>query len=537
MTGFKKFLKISDQVLGTALLAIRDNLLDVAVSLVCQQANRSLKAVVAPASPGNPWASSRLAARTVDGLVLEGGQGWQKLAIRKGLPTPGTKEKTMGVENEPHHVDGFDGVIASGYGKGTKKLLLDDAVMVKVAGKSSLRRANYHEHNADRAGLHYDLAIEGVPENTSLYEFHVFRGPLKGRYAVIRTDKGMLIQNMKDNGQQFAKPKTSLRDVSFLESIEADRANWSVTRKYDGSSSSATFVHNRSAFRGHRDESQTYYDRLPALEFVDNKSPYLTCRSLFKGPNQEGTMLIGEIVHSDGAARVGGLLNAHPDKSQSIQKLRGEAEFYAWDIERLRGKDVSGLPQWKREELYTEVIADLRRFNKAYHVAERAPDSLSFREYYEQVLGDALPWGEGVVAKHKYSVDRNWIKIKRSDTVDLVVTGFTEGKGKYAGSLGVLEVVGPTGEYGKVGSFSITDEQRDWIWTNRDLLIGEVAEIEAFEMTPGREVPRAGRFIRWHASKSEASLIMYAETVTGDMDRQSTLSTKYALIQSARGRY
>jgi len=246
-------------------------------------------------------------------------------------------------------------------------------------------------------------------------------------------------------------------------------------------------------------------------------------------------MLVGELVHPDGAARQGGILNAHPDKSQAIQRLRGSSEFYAWDIEKLRGKDVSGLPQWKREQLYTEVIADLRRFNKAYHVAELAPDNVSFKDYYEQhVLGDALPWGEGVVAKHKYSVDRNWHKIKRSDTIDLVVTDFIEGKGKYEGTLGVLVVAGPTGESGKIGSFSITDKQRDWIWTNRDLLVGEVAEIEAFEMTPGREVPRAGRFIRWHASKSEASLIMYAETVTGDMNRNSTLSTKYALIQSAR---
>src|ERR1035441_10917461 len=48
MGTFKKLLKLSDQVLGTALLAVRDNLLDVAVSLVCQQANRSLNAAVAP---------------------------------------------------------------------------------------------------------------------------------------------------------------------------------------------------------------------------------------------------------------------------------------------------------------------------------------------------------------------------------------------------------------------------------------------------------------------------------------------------------
>ena len=155
-------------------------------------------------------------------------------------------------------LDGFDGTISAGYGKGTKRLVLDDIVMVKIAGRSSLRRANYHEHDADRAGLHYDLCIEGVPALTPKYEFHIFRGPLKGRYAVMKTDRGMLITNMKDNGQQFAKPKTNLKDVAFLEAIEADRANYDVTRKMDGSASSLAISNNRAALRGYRDESQTY---------------------------------------------------------------------------------------------------------------------------------------------------------------------------------------------------------------------------------------------------------------------------------------
>ena len=538
MGTFKKLLKLSDQVLGTALLAVRDNLLDVAVSLVCQQANRSLNAAVAPVlkSRGiaSPWASDRLAARTVDGAMLESQQGWQKLAIRKGLPPAGTTEKRLGVENEPHQVDGFDGTISSGYGKGTKRLVLDDIVMVKIAGRSSLRRANYHEHDADRAGLHYDLCIEGVPALTPKYEFHIFRGPLKGRYAVMKTDRGMLITNMKDNGQQFAKPKTNLKDVAFLEAIEADRANYDVTRKMDGSASSLAISNNRAALRGYRDESQTYYDRLPAIEFIDNRSPYFSCRQLFKGPNQEGTVLLGEPTHRDGAARQGGIMNAHPDKAQSIQALRGNSEFYCWDIEKLRGKDVSGLPFWKRQQLYIEVIADIRRFNKAYHVVEQCPDDMTFAEFYEHVLSSPLPWGEGVVAKHKYSIDRNWQKVKRSDELDLVVTDFFEGSGKYAGTLGALKVEGPTGQRGRIGSFSISDDYRDWIWENRDLLQGQVAEIEAFEMSPGRQVPRAGRFIRWHPSKSEQALLLYAETISGDMDRDSTLNTKYALIQSAR---
>jgi hypothetical protein len=51
-------------------------------------------------------------------------------------------------------------------------------------------------------------------------------------------------------------------------------------------------------------------------------------RKLFPGPDQEGTVLRGELHHPDGAARVGGMLNALPEKSIRIQQERGPVEFY-----------------------------------------------------------------------------------------------------------------------------------------------------------------------------------------------------------------
>ena len=55
-------------------------------------------------------------------------------------------------------------------------------------------------------------------------------------------------------------------------------------------------------------------------------------------------MLRGELQHPDGAARVGGILNALPEKSTRIQQERGPVEFYAWDIPNLKGRDVSEMP-------------------------------------------------------------------------------------------------------------------------------------------------------------------------------------------------
>jgi len=39
-------------------------------------------------------------------------------------------------------------------------------------------------------------------------------------------------------------------------------------------------------------------------------------------------VLRGELHHPDGAARVGGMLNALPEKSIRIQQERGPVEFY-----------------------------------------------------------------------------------------------------------------------------------------------------------------------------------------------------------------
>jgi hypothetical protein len=534
MTFWKRITKFANCLVGTAALVARDNFVDVAMALTMPQVNNKLQ-LMFPPRPQSAFLSQRLAARTVDGAVLEGQEGWQKLAIRKGLPDSNTKEKRLGIENEPHRVDGFSGKIEEGYGKGTKQLLTDETVVVKVNGQTRFARLNYHQHDAERAGLHYDLVVEGVRPGTPKWELHVPRGDYKGRYAFIQTPRGMLINLMRDHGEQFAKPAMTLKDEAFLDYVQANRSLYDITGKKDGASASVTIANYRAHFRSHRDGGQTYYDRLPELEFINNRAPFMLYRKLFPGPGQNGTKLVGELVHLDGAARQGGILNSLPDKAVKIQIERGHSEFYAWDIERFRGRDLSRMSFAKRERYLNDAIAEIGRYNRHYHSVEHCPDSMTAREFYEYIVAQDLPHGEGVVIKPKNSIDRSWIKIKRSDTIDLKVVKVLEGKPgtKYEGSAGSLIVEGPTGEQGRVGSFRVDDQQRQWIFDNQDLLEGQIAEIEAFEMTE-RGVPRAGRFVRWHPSKSEGALLMYAETLSGGESREAMMNTKYALIQAVR---
>jgi hypothetical protein len=157
---------------------------------------RLLRAVTGSSTP--PQGSARLATYrglvtvTVDGAAVDGAVpgAWAKYAIPKGLPAE-EGERRMAIENQPHRVDDFDGVIEAGYGKGTKKLVYSGKVAVKIDGETSLRKINIHRHDAERAGTHYDLVCEGVPMNTERWELSIPNGPFKGRYAFVDASGAM----------------------------------------------------------------------------------------------------------------------------------------------------------------------------------------------------------------------------------------------------------------------------------------------------------------------------------------------------------
>jgi hypothetical protein len=121
--------------------------------------------------------------------------------------------------------------------------------------------------------------------------------------------------------------------------------------------------------------------------------------------------------------------------------------------------------------------------------------------------------------KHKDAVDE-WFKVKANDTLDVKVVRCVEGSGKFAGSLGVMVVEGPTGARSEIGSFQLTNEQRRWIWEHREVLTGQIAEVRAMSINESGAM-RAGVFVRYHPSRSEAGLLMYAESLAGGDPHQS----------------
>jgi hypothetical protein len=117
--------------------------------------------------------------KAVDGALLAGprtGKEFAKFTLKKGLPT-NQRPKTLAVENGPHSVDAFNGVIKEGYGKGEKRLVYSGVGVIKVGGSSQLGKINVHEHNAKRAGFHYDFVAEGIDPHTESFEVNIPNAP------------------------------------------------------------------------------------------------------------------------------------------------------------------------------------------------------------------------------------------------------------------------------------------------------------------------------------------------------------------------
>lgn len=504
--------------------------------------------------------------KTIDGAMMAGvsTRAWAKYAVPKGLPKPG--QKALVIENEPHEANDFDGEIKEGYGKGTKTLLLSDNVIVKVGGRSSVQKINYHVHDADVAGLHYDLVVTGIKPGAKQWELNIPRGEFKGRYAFVQTPRGMIVTTMTDRGLQIPKPSYTLRSEDLL--MEVDPSKNSIERKLDGSLGNVIIDGQRAIFRSHRDGGDTYYDKLPAVEFIKNESPFFASRLLYPGPSLTGTVFQGELVHPEGSARVSGILNSLAPNARAIQQERGPVKYYVWDIIKYKGRDVSGKPYAERRALYESIVKDIRAVNKNWDVVEsldprrfaaqralnafletpglspeqkaaiqsdferwsaaNAPETP--KQFYDRVTKDPLPYGEGVVIKPLNASAQRWDKMKMTGFGYFKLVDILPGEGKYAGSVGRVVVENlENGAQGEVGSLSVSDDFRNWIWQHRDDLLGETVKVRSQEIT-ARGVPRAGVLYGFH--NGEIDLLMAAESAVAGTGKDYH-DTMYAMKTAA----
>ena len=234
-------------------------------------------------------------------------------------------------------------------------------------------------------------------------------------------------------------------------------------------------------------------------------------------------------MHPEGAARVSGILNSLAPNARAIQAERGPVRYYVWDIIRYRGRDVSHKSYAERRALYEQVVREIRTVNPHWDVVEKMGSDETPLGFYTRVTSDPLPYGEGTVIKPLNQSVQKWDKMKMTGFGYFKLVDILPGEGKYASSVGRLLVENPdTGARGEVGSLSVPDDFRSWLWANRSDLTGRIVKIRSQEVTQ-RGVPRAGVFLGFH--DDEVNLLMQAEAFAAGTDR-TPKEVMYALKSS-----
>jgi bifunctional non-homologous end joining protein LigD len=118
-----------------------------------------------------------------------------------------------------------------------------------------------------------------------------------------------------------------------------------------------------------------------------------------------------------------------------VQTLRQPAQFIVFDILEKNGKSLVNLPLLERKKILKESVTEGQHVVLSDFMEEKGED------YYKAALERGI---EGVMAKRKDSAYQqglrtgDWLKMKKLQSCDCVLFGFTKGTGARAKSFGAL---------------------------------------------------------------------------------------------------
>lgn len=219
-----------------------------------------------------------------------------------------------------------------------------------------------------------------------------------------------------------------------------------------------------------------------------------------------GTILDGEILGGGTFSETVKLMGSSPDKAQKMLAEGYKVRYVLYDILEYQGEDLRGKTLKERKGFLKAA------FNKANNptwelVRQLENDRRSFREIVKA-------GGEGVILKeisgtYIEGVRPNfWLKVKKIDTHEAIITGMNSGTGKYADTLGALVISQyVNGKLQEVATLSgMTDEQRNDFWSNKKKYIGRIIEFKAQEKTKDFRY-RHPVFIRMREDKNSKECI------------------------------
>lgn len=202
------------------------------------------------------------------------------------------------------------------------------------------------------------------------------------------------------------------------------------------------------------------------------------------------------------------ILGSLPERGRALQDDEfGPIRFIVYDLLEWDGNDSSERSQeWRRKELKSVFpFGSVDMFlNPVFD------DPSRFGALFDTLIGHGI---EGIIVKNKtapYVFDgrpnKTWYKVKAAVTMDMIVSGYTEGAGKYEGLIGAVEFsrMGADGKLVRVGRCSgMTDELRREISADKDKYLGRVIEVKSNELVGSKEYrsPRHPQFVAFRFDK------------------------------------
>ena len=358
-------------------------------------------------------------------LRLERNGVLKSWAVPKGLPPrPGIKRLAVSVEDHPLDYINFEGAIPKGeYGGG---------MMWKFA------QGRYQTTKEKEDGFYFRLQSREV----------------NAEYRVHRTKENQWLLERVDSPQI-----DWLRDR--IEPMLARPANkppvsndYLYEVKWDGIRALISLDEGAVTIRGRNGLDLT--KQFPELMIPEQA--FRATSALFDG----------EIVclEADGKPNFATVIHRMQQRSEGAverAKARHPAVCYVFDCLYLDGRPIVNEPLTRRREWLLDAV----RKETTYRVSEAVDEGGTFFEAVEQM---GL---EGVMAKLRNSTylpgkrSDSWLKIKRRQTIECAIIGYTRGKGDRAAYFGALHIARRDGKdlkyLGKVGS-GYNDESLKAVW-------------------------------------------------------------------------
>lgn len=219
---------------------------------------------------------------------------------------------------------------------------------------------------------------------------------------------------------------------------------------------------------------------------------------------EDGMVIDGEIISKD--------FNTLQTQARRKTDAQFEGLFMAFDVltitqflnqERtaplsIRREVLEDAIGWLEKEIPEGCLVELSYAEKGVNAQT---DMTRIMDLFEQQVEAGF---EGIMVKdanapYEFKRTKSWLKMKPTETYDMIITGTFEGEGRLVGSLGgftVQAVVDGLLVTSDVGS-GISDDVRGELWPIRDTLMGQVVEIKADTISKNSDGTYSLRFPRF----------------------------------------